>query len=84
MNDTKPTIIAVLRNTAQIYVGESRFDGKPVFMAESTRENYIYELRGDATTSDHYAALVNEFGDAIGRPDPDAKLIGGYELARTS
>lgn len=58
MNNTKPTVIALLRNTAQIYVGQSRFSAKPVFLVEAKSENHVYELRGDATTDDHFAALV--------------------------
>ncbi|WP_223508851.1 MULTISPECIES: hypothetical protein [unclassified Pseudomonas] len=74
MNNTKPTVIALLRNTAQIYVGQSRFSDKPVFLVEAKSENHVYELRGDATTDDHYAALVAEFGDIISKPGPDAQL----------
>jgi len=74
MNSTKPTVIALLRNTAQIYVGQSRFSDKPVFLVEAKSENCVYELRGDATTDDHYAALVDEFGDIISKPGPDAQL----------
>jgi hypothetical protein len=74
MNNTKPTVIALLRNTAQIYVGQSRFSDKPVFLVEAKSENHVYELRGDATTDDHYAALVAEFGDIISKPGPGAEL----------
>lgn len=74
MNNTKPTVIALLRNTAQIYVGQSRFSEKPVFLVEAQSENHVYELRGDATTNDHYASLVAEFGDIISKPGPDAQL----------
>lgn len=74
MNNTKPTVIALLRNTAQIYVGQSRFSEKPVFLVEALSENHVYELRGDATTNDHYASLVAEFGDIISKPGPDAQL----------
>ena len=74
MNSTKPTVIALLRNTAQIYVGQSRFSDKPVFLVEAKSENHVYELRGDATTNDHYASLVAEFGDIISKPGPDAQL----------
>jgi|LNAP01.1.fsa_nt_gb hypothetical protein len=74
MNNTKPTVIALLRNTAQIYVGQSRFSARPVFLVEAKSENHVYELRGDATTDDHFAALVAEFGDIISKPGPDAQL----------
>ncbi|AVX93354.1 hypothetical protein [Pseudomonas psychrophila] len=74
MNNTKPTVIALLRNTAQIYVGQSRFSDKPVFLVEAKNENHVYELRGDATTDDHYASLAAEFGDIISKPGPDAQL----------
>ncbi|GAB0080241.1 hypothetical protein I4I80_24165 [Pseudomonas syringae pv. tomato] len=74
MNNTKPTVIALLRNKAQIYVGQSRFSDRPVFLAEAKSENLVYELRGDATTDDHFASLVAEFGDIISKPGPDAEL----------
>jgi len=71
----KPTIVALLRNAARVYVGNSRFCAKPVFLVDAKNEGHTYELRGDASTSDHYAALVAEFGDVISKPDsPDAKI----------
>jgi len=72
---TKPTVVALLRHTAQIYVGNSRFSNMPVFLVDVKNEGRTYELRGNASTDNHYAALVAEFGDAISRPDsPEAKI----------
>ncbi|AXQ51138.1 MULTISPECIES: hypothetical protein [Pseudomonas] len=64
---TMPETIALLRNRAPISVGASQFNGKPVFKAYSKSEDRYYELRGDASTGDHYAALVAEYGDVISK-----------------
>lgn len=69
--NTKP--LALLRNTTRVFVGTSRLSGRPVFQARCY-DGTLLELRGDAATSDHYAALVAEFGDDISKLDsPDAK-----------
>ncbi|HGY9633471.1 hypothetical protein LU674_001970 [Pseudomonas alloputida] len=68
---TMPVTIAMLRNIAPVSVGASQFNGKPVFKAYSKTVDRYFELRGDASTSDHYAALVAEFGDAISKPAAD-------------
>lgn len=65
---TMPVIVAMLRKKAPISVGASRFNGRQVFKAYSESEDRFYELRGDASTNDHYAALVAEFGEAISKP----------------
>lgn len=80
MSIIESNIVALLRNTSQIYVGESRFTGKQVFLVESKSEGYVYELRGDANTSDHYAALVNEFGAEVSKPDSPLAELNAIEF----
>lgn len=50
---TMPVTIAMLRNIAPVSVGASQFNGKPVFKAYSKTVDRYFELRGDASTSDH-------------------------------
>lgn len=47
-----PETVAVLHSTIPIYVGNSRFHGKPVLLTESKQDNYVYALRSVASTDD--------------------------------
>jgi hypothetical protein len=75
MKSFNPAAVArvrIGRGEYEFYVSRAA-DGTPVFVTETSFS--AYEMKGDATTADHYQALIAQYGaENVSLPMPPAPL----------